>query len=683
MMNPLRPMGRCCGGSGSSTARHWVPLLFALAGTHSNAFSADPKVYPVPAVFWNADEKRSIDQDFLKPENVAKYRQQIKDSLTTQFAGMTGDLTTQSAGYTFAASFQITRMAAYEATKADGNLELHTPVTGSIYFTNILTGEIILTVTGTNVGVRLMSRSEREGPGYGEEVNHLYASTLAELIDQLSKKAAHDFKPRRIEAQVVGEQNGLLLLSAGFRQGFQEGTDLEDDQQNLIGIVYSAGDYAVARRKKADGVGVGTTFHRFVVGSIDGRLRPGAAVILEAPPDGFSAEYLTQQFSEALGDKAPLTVVQVNPTFANVLNTVVQAASLNADSLSKRESPQLIIRLRVGNPVYFEAKTNLAFKTLRMFETSAFADIVDTSGRVLYSAAGHDLQKIEVTGGFDMAVTAREEISVKNALLTLAEDLGKLAEGHVESASIARLNGGVFLATPGKVLERNSHGIFLHSTEFKISGKSRRVGFPIFDGKVVARSGAETEVATLLPSGDATQTPGVGDVFEIVQLGRAPKSETAFRICPNTENLGTVSTPNVDDIASVAVGRAMPGMYYTPEIAGPAGEMISERNGFQRSMAFDRVAPTLCLQVVQHGDVIGEDCPDLCQKAVMAHLTLRARNADAVVNKWGLERKSKTPGYAKDTPAPAVSSLVQSDLEDEAWVLFSSIANQVDLSTSH
>ena len=219
-------------------------LLLVLALTARTAIAgADAKVFPVRGVFWDIAEVNAIDQNFMRSLDVATLSQQIKESLTKAFAERTGNLNQKTAANTFAVSFHLTRMATYTARKADGNIEIRTPVTGSIYFTNVSSGEILFTATSTNAALSLVSANVLEGQGLRNEASKLYSSSLSALIDQLCKKANESFQPKMLEAKVTGLQNGLLLLSSGFKQGIQSGDSLDDDQSNMIRVLYAGSDY--------------------------------------------------------------------------------------------------------------------------------------------------------------------------------------------------------------------------------------------------------------------------------------------------------------------------------------------------------------------------------------------------------------------------------------------------------
>ena len=664
--------------------RPFVAALL-LAGAASGALAAvDARVFPVPGVHWT-ENNAALNARFLGKQNREALAQQVKAALDATFTGRTGLLNKQTAGNTFAVSFHLTRMASYTADKADGNIELRTPVTGSIYFTNVVTGEILFTATSTQAAVAVLPAAAKSGTARTIEEDKLFAASLSALIGQLSKQAGADFQPRAVEARINGSSNGLLLLSAGYQQGIQTGDSLEDDQGNLIRVVYAAPGYAAAEVVLADAVSNGAVFRKFVVGKIDGRRRPRTSVIPAELPAGFSPEYVSQLLAEELGAKAPLTMVQVNPSFSSLLLTVVQQADLSSSSTARRDTPDYLVRLRIGEPLQYETKTNLSFKTTRVVAAEAYAELIDTNGRVLFAATGSDHQKTEVTKGLDLAPEARREIAIKNALLALAQQMGTLAEGKADTTKVVKVGAdGVFVASPGMVYAPMEPGYVLRPVQFTIAGKPVTLPFPLYEAAAQQRVGTDTRLGNILPLSKA-QLPAIapGDVFEVLHLGTAPRSAATFSLCQDSENLGSVATPQFENMVSVALAQAMPGQYYAAEVRAQADDTINVRNGFNHALDW-HIPPAIatCIQPVQRVDLVNEECGDTCQKAITARYTLRVRNNNVVGAKLGLESKFRSSGY-QGTSSPAdVAKLIQLDVADEAQKLLTGLATKLVFPTN-
>ncbi len=634
----------------------------AIADTDADT-DTHAKIYPVEAIFWDKNDK-VIDQEFMQSQDIPALSKQIREELNAAFVGRTSPLNGDPGADTYAVSFQLTRMTAYEAGKANGNTEIRTPVTGSIYFTNILSGAILLTVPGTNAAVVTLSPSDLAGAGHRTEIEKLYTASLHALITQLCKTASAKFQPRIIDAIVAEEKNQRFVLSGGYLQGIQLGDDLSDDRDNLIQVSYVGPDYAVATGKLVRSpTPAGTHFHKTIVGEIPGRDQKSATVLVDDKlPQGISPGYVAQLFTEELGGKSPLAVVQVNTNFKDLLDSIRKAAEVGTENAANRPAPDLVVLLHVSDPIMFEQTTNLQFKTIRGFAAYAYAEIVDTTGRVLFTASGHDLQQIEVTNGLDLDRNARREIAVKNALLALAAEVAKLADVQYESAAVTRIGSdGLYIAKPGKALS-DGNGYLLRQAEVQLNGKKRKILLP--------------RILSMTPN---EQAAAVGDTFQIWKLGTTPRSSTRFTLCPAPESLGNLPTPSFEWMASNAIGNAMPGNYYLPTIKTQADAMIKPINGFGSVISWNIPSPPLCLQPVQRVNVGNTQCTKQCQVQITAGYSIRAKTGDTVATKYGLEWNFRTTGFQKSTQDDQVTLMIAADLVDEARLHLPDIAGKLDL----
>lgn len=115
---------------------------------------------------------------------------------------------------TFAVSLQIARASKYLISKPDGTDDVYLPVTGSIYFTNVMTGEVLFTLTRTEIKVTSL-RHDASADG-SDRIRALFRENFEELVEILTKDAQTKFKPAMISAVVKGEWNGLAILDGGL-----------------------------------------------------------------------------------------------------------------------------------------------------------------------------------------------------------------------------------------------------------------------------------------------------------------------------------------------------------------------------------------------------------------------------------------------------------------------------------
>jgi len=551
--------------------------------------TGEVRLFPVKAFFHDDSAQSTLDPMFLTAcahAGTPAIASEVNDTLLSTFKDSVGSMDGYTAGRTFAVSFHASRATSYLVNKGNGNSDLVISATASLYFTNVLSGDILSTITKTVVNRMVVANSA------ATEINarkaELFERALHRLIAELATEAGNTFHPSVVNARVIAIRNGLAVLDTGYRGGIQEGDQISDNTGQLLAVLYSSDTYSVAQPVLADQLSTGQSFQKYISHQADGKVRPRTVVFLESLPAGFSKEYLTQQFSDIVGDKAPLSIVQVNPGFRTLIHTVTQQASLSSHDVARRRLPELFIRLRIAEPIYYEARTNLPFSTIRHYETLAFADVVDTSGRINFSAVGKDVIEDSITNGVGPGFFERSEVNIKNALLDLAVQMGKLSEPHREQFSVQYpLDDQASIQTKGKALPAEQPGVVLTKTELKVDNKSMTVWLPMMEA-FVAGSGA-SDLAPLrkgLPidasyHGTPTRT---GDIFEIQRLGPTPRSFQAFVLCPQIEHLGGIATPSLIELASQALGNKMPGMFYAPSLVDGTSDLLTPSSGFSATM---------------------------------------------------------------------------------------------------
>lgn len=662
------------------TRMHRAAVIASVLLTNPTVWAAnEAKVFPVQAFFRDDSSASTLDPRFLsKVESlgIARLSEKVYTSLNTALKSKIGVLNNQTAGRTFAVSFHVTRASSYLVDKGNGNSDLVASLTASLYFTNVLTGEILTNITNSVVGRAVISNSSK----INDEKDNLFGEQLDKLMSELINDAATKFNPSVIDIKITDRVGKLLILDAGYGKGIQVGDSLNDSSDQLIEVIYAAEGYSVAQPILADNVGSGAVFQKYMSHAADGKVKPRTVVLVEALPDKFSKEYITQIFSDAVGGRAPLSMIQVNPGFSSLLRTVVQQASLSLHDTARRKTPELFIRLRVAEPIIYEAGTNLDFKTVRHYETLAFADIVDTSGRVNFSAIGKDVINDDITRNIGPGITERREISVKNALIDLANQMAKLSELRREQTEVlASANGDVHIASVGKIFSPKQKGVILHRAKVQLGKAGQQVWIPTTEASVESvEDPNQVRLGLGLPFNQESEKLNSGDVFEVQRLGVTPRTAQTILVCGPSESLGTVLTPNLIDLVSHALGSKMPGMLYAPSVVESANNLIGPVTGFASKVAWKMPLPGMCVQPVERVNASDDVCTNQCERPITARYTLRVKAGDTVVSRTGFEIQFKSTGfYKQSTKTEQLKRLIDADLVDEAQAMIEKAADQI------
>ncbi len=660
-------------------------LLLACAGALLDAHALEAKgvkVFPVKDFFFDSSAQSVLDAQFLeavKARGTLSLAKGVGATLHTAFAGKIGPLDIHTVGRTFVVSFHVARATSYVVDKGNGNSDVVATVTASLYFTNVLTGEILTTFSDTVVGRAVIANTDdvkRTKAG-------LFSAQIDAVMQGLAADAAQHFNPVTVDTHVVDVIGNQLVLDAGFAKGIQIGDSLDGLGGELIQVVYSAETYSLATRVLADTAKPGDTFQRIMAHASDGRVKPPAVVLAESVPAKYAPEYVTQIFTDALGGKAPFSMVQVNTGFGNMLRSLMQDNSVNlsASDLAKKRPPELFVRLRVAEPILYEAGTNLDFKKVRHYETVAFADVVDTSGRVNFSAIGKDVINDDISSNIGPGFDERREVSVKNALLNLAEQLGKLGDVRREQTAITNASTSeATISSAGKVFSQQQKGFLLHKFKVQFGKDSRLLWIPVTEAYVDGtEEGNKVRLSFGAPVIQGETKLLAADVFEVERLGVTPRSANTMEVCGPSESLGSILTPSLMDFTSQAMGHQMPGMLYVPSIKGRADELIGPGNNFASNVKWKFPAIGFCIQPVERVNAADDVCTGAqCERPLTARYTLRVKAGNEVLTRTTFETQFKSTGfYKQSTPASQIQKLINADLIDEAQVLLDKAADKI------
>jgi hypothetical protein len=657
----------------------WIcALMAAIFMRPAASFGAEARVFPVEDVFCDVSGKSSLDQAFVMlVKDPAFFRPLVASAyktLSEAFAGKTSDISTRNADHVFALSLSLTRATAYSVDKGNGNRDVVATVSGSVYFTNVITGEILTVVTKTEIARAVVDARV----SIADTTNKLYRSALGSLVPDLSNAAAQSFTPVLVEAKVSAVLGKVFALDGGYERGIQTGDQLEDADQNLIKVDYSAQTYAIAEALVGKAP-VGSTFHKYMAAKSDGRIRPRLLVIAEQWPAGYSAPYVEQLFSDFLADKAPYSIVQVNPQFSQLLTDVMTKADLSTTDTQHRSPPQLFLTLRIGEPIQYEVPTNLQFGTTRNHYAVSFADIVDTSARVNASAVGSSRLSDDITKNVGPGFQERREVVIKNSLTDLANNVAKIGDTHRDANTLVAgaLSGSLAVSSAGKAFFADQQGVVLRKTAVKVGTATSQILVPVSLAKIDAEDAPGKMRVRIGAPIDADKTPAPSDLFEVERRGPTPRATNLMAMCGAVEHLGAASTPELANLAENALGSVMPGVLYAPGVQNETKNISSA--SFSSEVAWDIPDILTCIQAVDRVDVGDESCTKQCDRVVTAKFTLRAKKKDDVLSRAVVEDRFHLDGYYKPITPAQIDSVIQADLIHEALTQYAKAATAVTI----
>lgn len=662
--------------------RPWLPLLLlaTLANYPSvaHAEAAALKLYPVKGVFGLANEargdRRMINEHFKRALS-QKEMNYFESRFRAAFPASVKGIDSTNKRRTFAVSLQVTRASYYAVPKpAIRAVDVLLPMTASVYFTNILTGEVLFATTLTHVPRGTLSEPLAQ-PG-SPKIGELYRQSFRELIDDLVATVHRRFNPRLITATVQKRWNDLAVLDVGLNGGIRSEDSLKDADGNEVLVLWSAPGYSVARATLGK-VQTGKIFSRISNGTLAELKRTRILPLIEEAPKGMPQEAIIQMFGDALGDAAPISLMPVNRTFSAVLQAVIAKSQISQKEVRSRALPQLFVRLRVGEPVSFEVPTDQPYRRRRLTEATAQVLVQDDRGRVQYATVAHSRIEDIIIDGMAMDLASRREVVVKNALVELAHKCSLGFQPRNVELPVTKAHGDTFeVVDPQELLEQGGN-FLVFRTVGKVNKEEVRV--PVWEAKVVESNQTTVRGQTILPVVAGEPSPRKGDLVLLQGADTPGASRRRFGSCGHVDNLGSVALPEIEALALNQFAAAYPAPYYAPGLVEQVEALVQEGTGFEKSLKLIPAPIDLCVEPVYRIDPLPQSCSGgFCTEVARVRLTYRIRQGGAageVKAKRGLETTMRA------TALPTASSAAQRalarhlDLVDEVLKLAPQIAS--------
>ena len=651
-----------------------ILLACAVLAAQAPSVAGSYQLFPVSGVFFPMDDGPAIiDPDFkaaIGPAEKAFFAERFR----ARFPQAVATITEGNQRRTYAVSLQIARASKYLVEKIDGTTDMYLPVTASLYFSNVMTGEVLYAETRTTIRTKPIVASE--GSAGSPEVVTQFAATFRGVVDDLVGDAQSRFRPTVVSARGVQDWKGLAILDGGRQQGISRGDSLSDEKGNEVRVISAGPTYAIGTVELGSFV-KGSVYAKVTNRTLAEIQKPRVLPIVEAAPPGFAEESLVQLFTDALGSEAPVSLVPVNRTFGAVVKAIGSQIDLSKEKLTARELPNFFVRLSVLDPVVFERPTNIAYKTLRVTTSMAHAEVVDRAGRVLHASVGRDRVEEEITQGMALNLAARKEIAVKNALLDLAKQLASGMKFENVQLEVAQ-------ATP--ILVRDPSGFLLPGATMRtyrnlgrVDGINGDVRVPTWDVEVTGAGNEGAVLATTLPVVSGAPVPAAGDVVILDGVAIATARRMRMGGCGGpAEQLGAVTVPDFGPLALNVFASKFPAPFYASGLASKVNALVRGGTGFRNDLQLKEPAVDFCVQPVNKIEMEAPACTgSACAEVTLVKLTFRFRKGSPtsdVSARTGMESRMTAAALPKATAAAVRSESLRSDLLEEILKIASATA---------
>jgi len=370
-------------------------------------------------------------------------------SVEAKFAGHVPTDSTPRArlASTLVASLRLTRATIWTVPKGPVT-DAFLPITLTLDIINPGTGEVVFTRTRSEIGQGSFATSTVDA-----DLSVQFDAQLDQAMVALVNEAAGAWKPYPITGTVRARVEGGWLLDRGRQAGLREGDAIGPDGH----VRFAGPDYAVVAPTLGEYT-IGQTLSRNVLQPTDMLARPSVLAIIAAAPDNYARPYLTQLFEDALGQFGRLAPLPVNPGFVALRAMAIgKAEQLSND---ERSLPDYIARVSVYAIPPSAIPSNVPGVVVDTYEAHVFVELVDRSGRIVFTAHGTNRIVDENVGAMRFAVEQRRDTTIRNALLDAAK---KLSAFQLQSAdlSIAHQDGQMLVSDPGGVLPLGAQAVVL------------------------------------------------------------------------------------------------------------------------------------------------------------------------------------------------------------------------------
>jgi hypothetical protein len=418
---------------------------------------------------------------------------------------------------TLVASLHISRADIWEVDKFNGSREVHLPNTVSLLLTNVRTGEVVFTETRS-----LISTGLTLGGNVASYAKQQISDQIRANITALVKQAAERFRPNPIRATIAGSFDGKYVIDKGRSAGIRRDDRLNADMK----VLFADSDYAIVTAGLEQGLKTGSVLEMQNVQPADYLSKHSALVIFGIPPTNMSAAYLKQTFEEKLGATSLFSISPVNPSVASIRLVASSKVGSTINS-EKRLPPEYFVYVQSFVTENTSVATNIPNVALKTFEAYSIGQIVDRSGRVLFSRVVNDRIVDEVAAEIGFPDDQRKDTAVRNSLEKLASVMQSEFKPSSVRLPIEKIGSESIVIDTGGLLAEGASGVVL-----------RKVGtFGGIKGAVWAPVGGFSRVEYVngrpnLIGDELDGAPNKGDLFTIDGGGaNAGQSRRAYTLC--------------------------------------------------------------------------------------------------------------------------------------------------------
>lgn len=587
---------------------------------------------------------------------------------------------------TYAVSLQVASAGRFQADLGQF-VDVFLPLTLNMYFTNILTGEVLYSLSRTDYrNLRVSQADYADKVELKAKVMESYQANYNALVRDLMQEASQKFRPLQIDAPVLRIWKGYYVLGKGLDKGIASGSELATPEGAGVRVIYADRNYAIAVPSLGD-VKAGEVVSLFSTASASSVKKPRVMVMDAHSPLSYPGQFVAREFAESIGDGASFTLVAVNPSFQSVLRAVMQTEGLQqAEVGQSRALPDYFIRIWLPDANIYDLPTSQSFARTRVSVGSIHAEMIDRSGRVVFSASVNDEIVEQVVSGLAIDRENRLRILYGNLVSALAKKFVAGVQFNATELAVDQVQGSMYsVADPAGLLAVNQVVRAFRSDNDIVAGLGN-VRVPIWELQVAERKDGVAMLTPVAPTSgtlDDALKLRRGDLI-VLEGGRSGASRISLELCASSKDIGTVKIEALPALAHYGMGQWLKAPFFVGDqrisTSSPtfSSALLSLKNvGFKQGIAGEAVRSGYCVEPLLKVTTVKRDCsdPDRCDVTTDIVAGMQFRNTDAAIGKRALNVRLESKGV----PEGVIDQYVTRKVEVRLQELFRELAEQADM----
>lgn len=514
----------------------------------SLSFATDSsiKTYPVQGIFisnQNENKKITIDKkdddisfeiNFMSDEfkTLIKDKQKsffIPKFLETYFANFsdtTTELTNKNKYKTIICYVSIPRASKYIVKKPNGN-EIFLPLTTSLTFVNVLTGETIYSTSHTIYNKLLEDNYE--------QITEKYMSAYKDSILNIIKKSKSNFHPFEIPVKVVDIYKNLYILDKGAEVGISEDDLLFDSYENQLSVIYSSLNYSVAKPVLGNDIKINSIFMKQSNNGGISQIKKPKVLLINDMGNTTIYDLLVTN----LGQDSKINLLTTNPTFNEMRKTVVDLNNnFKSTNIIQKNLPDYFLLFSFTPPIKTAFKQNQSGLDSIYYQMLGCGTIFDKTGKIVFSKCADDKTEPRYSNqDYNTSEADITGILLKNLIAKISQQINAQIEFKEYEFKIKKIeNNEIILEDKSEILsEGDEITIF---KKHKADGKEYLL--PEFRYNVTTITNGLATCSLDYPYTDNIEKPSKSDVVKssmIVSTGGSNfyKIDTSNMKLPNSD----------------------------------------------------------------------------------------------------------------------------------------------------